>query len=138
MLAWLDSLSKPLKTLNGVFDSFRANTLYKLNFTSQIIYLEHFLNDQFDSVERRIFIDTTDDLGFKFIYQKAESKLKNAIFLASEGSPKKFFIKTFQEIVDTINFTVNVPTVVVFDEDIMRSKIDFYNQAGKIYTIITF
>jgi len=136
-LAWLDSLSRPLRTLNGVFSSFRNNTNYKLQFTSQVIYLEHYLNDQFDPVQRRIFITNINDIGLRFIYTLPEAEPRQPIYLKSEGETPIYMV-TAQEVLDTDNFIINVPISLVFNTNVFRAKVDFYNQAGKIYLIETF
>lgn len=136
-LAWLYSLQQPLKALNGVFVSFRNNINYRLQFTAQIIYLEHYLNDQFDQATRGIFIDNIEQVDFKFIFNNVE--LKPAIYLYnnSEAQPPVYFYQ-YTELLEGDTYIINVPVAVAFDELVMRSKVDFYNNAGKNYSIVTY
>jgi hypothetical protein len=136
-LAWLYSIQQPLKALNTIFVSFRTNTLYRLQFTAQIIYLEHYLNDQFDQVGRGIFIDNIEETDFTFTFNKIEEKPALYYYNDSEAQPAKYLYNT-QELLEGENYIVKVPVAVTFDELVMRSKIDFYNNAGKNYLIETY
>ena len=136
-LSWLYSLVEPIKELNIIFNSFRDNTLYNLQFTGQTIYLEHFLNDQFDPIGRGIYITTLDELDWIFHFQKAEAKPPFYYYNASEGMPF-IYLKNQTELLNEVNFIVNVPVAVVFDELFMRAKIDYYNHIGRIYEIVTY
>ena len=136
-LAWLYSLQQPLKALNNTFVSFRNNINYRLLFTAQIIYLEHYLNDQFDQATRGIFIATIEQTDFKFIYNNIELKPPVYLYNNSEAQPPVYFWN-WTELLKGDTYVVNVPVAVSYDELVMRSKIDFYNNAGKNYSIITY
>jgi len=136
-LAYIYALVKPLKDLNVIFNSYRTNTLYNLQFTSQTIYLEHFLNDQFDPIGRGIYIETLDELDFIFIFNLVESKPAYYLYNKAEAEPPIYF-KNNTELINEINFTIFVPVGVSFNSDVLSGKVDFYNQAGKNYTIQTY
>lgn len=136
-LDWLYCLVRPLKEINLSFASFVANKEYDLTFTSETNVLEMFLNDQFDSVNRGIFITNINEVDFQFIFNKVENKPSTHIFNKSEGEPP-FYLMTRNELLQSINFTINVPVAVVFNPIVMRERVDFYNQSGKNYNIITY
>jgi len=136
-LDWLYSLVRPLKEINLGFVSFVNNTEYNLTFTSETNVLERFLNDQFDPVSRGIFITNINEVDFQFVFNKVEAKPPLYIFNKSEAEPP-FYVMTRNELLQSINYTINVPVAVVFNPTIMRSRVDFYNQAGKNYNIITY
>jgi len=134
---WLYSLTRPLKEINLGFVSFVSNTEYNLTFTSETNVLERFLNDQFDPISRGIFITNINEVDFQFIFNKAENKPPVYIFNKSEAEPP-FYVLTRNELLQSINYTINVPVAVIFNPIIMRARVDFYNQSGKNYNIITF
>jgi hypothetical protein len=136
-LAWLYSLQQPLKALNTTFVSFRNNTNYRLQFTAQIIYLEHYLNDQFDQATRGIFINNIEQVDFRFLYNNIELKPALIIWNNSEAQPPEY-LYNYTELLEGDTYIVNVPVAVSFDELVMREKIDFYNNAGKNYSITTY
>ena len=129
-LDWLYSLLRPLKEINLDFTSFVSKTDYALTFTSETNVLERFLNDQFDPITRGIFISNIDEVDFQFIFNKIENKPPVYIFNKSEGEPP-FYVLTRDELLQSVNFIINVPIAVIFSPIIMRERVDFYNQAGK-------
>jgi hypothetical protein len=88
-------------------------------------------------VGRGIFIDTLNELDWIFLRNKAEAKPPFYLRNNAEAAPAVYF-KNYNELLNDNNFVVNVPVAVSFVENVMRAKIDFYNQAGKNYTIITY
>lgn len=136
-LSFLYSLVEAVGELNVVFNSFRDNTLYLLQFTSQIIYLEHYLNDQFDPIGRGIYITNLEELDWVFLYNFIEQKPPLFIFNKAEAATPVYF-KNFSELINENNFIINIPVAVTYVENVVRAKVDFYNQAGKNYTIVTY
>jgi hypothetical protein len=136
-IAWIYSLVRPLKESNNSFVSFANNIEYNLTFTSETNVLERFLNDQFDPVSRGIFITNINEVDFQFFFNKSEGKARTFIFNKSEGEPP-FYVYNKSELLQSVNFIINVPVSVVFDSAIMRERVQFYNQAGKNFTIITY
>jgi hypothetical protein len=60
--------------------SIRTTTLYDLSFTGQVIYLEKRLNDQWDAVNKGIYIDHPQIVLRDFIYNKVENKPKRYLY----------------------------------------------------------
>lgn len=141
-LNYLYALIKPLKEVNNFFEAFKSNKEYQIKFTSETNLLEHFLNDQFDTTLRRIYITTINEDEIKYIFTTAENKSPVYIFTKSLSEPPtvepEFYVFTKNEILTAINFIINVPASLVFDELYFRAKVDNYNQVGKNYTIKTF
>ena len=108
-----------------------------MNCSCVLLYLEHYLNDQFDQVGQGIFIENIEESDFTFIYQKIEQKPPTFYYNKSEAQPAKY-LYNFNELLEGDNYIVNVPAAIVFDPLLMRSKIDFYNNAGRNYSIVTY
>ena len=136
-LHWIYSLIRPLKEKNIEFVAFAANIEYDLTFTAETNVLEQFLNEQFAPLLGGIFITNIDEVDFQFIFNKVEAKPPVYIFNKSEGEPP-FYVFKKSELLQSINFIINVPLAVVFDPIVMRERVDFYNLVGKNYTIITY
>lgn len=78
-LSYLYSIGKALQSLNDRF--YGDNPLtdygsylywqYQLQFTGQTIYLEHYLNDNYDEAQRRIYIQNTAG-GRLYLFNKDE------------------------------------------------------------------
>ena len=134
-LDYIYSLIKPLKDVNVLFFAIVNKINYKLTYTSESNVLARFLNNEYSTTG--ISITNNNATDYLFIFNKSESKPKTYIFNKSEGEPKTY-VFTKDEHLNRPSFTVNVPISVTFVEAELRSKINTYNQVGKIYTITTY
>lgn len=118
------------------FLSYRDYANYLLYFNGQTIYLEHLLNDQFDSILRRIYIYNIPPAIIIYIYLKLETKPKY-IYQKIESIPisKQIFLKNNSEYTSNLDFIVKVPTGLSFNINLMKSWIERYKIAGKNYDI---
>lgn len=71
--AWLRFLMRPIKEIHAKFIAFKNREIYLSVHTSQKIYLEKILNDEFDLVDRGIYIGLISSIDKLFLYQHAES-----------------------------------------------------------------
>ena len=74
-------------------------------------------------------------LGYK--QEMVKEYFINYYYNNSEAQPPKYLYQ-FSELLEGDNYIVNVPIAVSFDPLVMGAKIDFYNNAGKQYSIITY
>jgi hypothetical protein len=133
-LDYLSAILKPLKSLHADFLSFVNTKKYELKFTGQIIYLEHLLNDTYDSTTRGIYIVDTANIDLTYWFNRGELTSFYYLRNRSEGQPPKY-LKNRIEYINHIHFIIKVPSGVSFVEVQMRTLIDKYLQAGKNYTI---
>lgn len=139
-LSYLKAALTPLQTNNSEMSAFVNSVWTKLSYTGQHLALEEFLNDTYDDTLRRIFIDE-NNITFETldIYKQGETDPSPiSIYLQSEVNPAPFSIYKQGEGLGGDNFTINIPAAVSFDEDTLRSMVDFYVIAGKNYNIVTF
>ena len=122
-LDYIYSLIKPLKDVNVLFFALVNKINYKLTYTSESNVLARFLNNEYSTTG--ISISNNNATDYLFVFNKSESKPKTYVF-------------TKEERLNRPSFTVNVPISVTFVEAELRSKINVYNQVGKIYTITTY
>ena len=131
MFAYLNSIIKPL-------DSLYVDTLYKMQHTCQVIYLEKMLNEYFAVVgydsqnheaTKVVFIDDAPKPPTKYIYLKQEIPPKEYLYLRTQYLTGD---------VDHIDFIVHIPSSFVFVEDKLKAIIDYYKLAGKKYKIEIF
>ena len=138
---WLRVLVKPIATLKNQFLDFRAESLYKLNHNSQIIYLEKVLNDAFDAETRKIYINNAQINEPVWFYEIADNK---PVFFYEIADNKPVYFREESELVgDGIDFTVFVPIQLKplqtqqLDDFLnqMRALIDYYKLYSKNYQI---
>ena len=139
-LSYLKSALAPLQTDNNEFFAYVSAVWTKLQYTGQHLALEEFLNDNYDDTLRRIFIDE-NNLTFERIdlYDDGEvDPTPLSLYDDGEIDPAPISLYDDGEGLGGDNFTVNIPVAIVFNEDILRSQLDFYVIAGKNYNIVTF
>lgn len=124
--------------LVGIYDRFYRfydDKRYELIFNGQVIYLEHLLNDQFDDVNRGIYIsDAPQQIDQVILFNKNENNEKTIIYNQSEGQPP-VIIYNRAETFTWSGFIVNIPTSVNYNEDRLRAYLNKYKLASKNYSL---
>lgn len=137
MLDYLASAAKAIKDVNINFVALRDAVLLKLSFTGQTIYLEKLLNDNYDPVLRRIYIDNTNIQNYIYWRNVIESAPPFYLFNDSEVSAP-VYLSNYSEVEASIHFIVNIPVAVTFDPIDVNADVRRYAQAGKTWIIETF
>jgi hypothetical protein len=129
-----------LKLINQVYYSWynwRIENLYKLEHTGQICSLRGSLNDEFDKLQRRIYIGNGQQKPTTYIYTEAEAQ---DVFTNTESESKQgtMYVYTEAETADTgLDFIVYVPFEILNREIYaLKAHIEFYKAGGKRYAII--
>lgn len=136
-LEWIKSLVSPIQWLNEAFVQFVNKSIYRLNISGQVIYLEHLLNDSLDNEERRIFIGDGDLVLPPYLYAKVDNKPTSLWLKSEEENPLYLYTKQDYLIGQTL-FIIYVPIEIPISielEAIIRSLVDPYRMAGALYTI---
>lgn len=125
----------PIDKMKTDFYTFFNAKKYELNFNGQVIYLEHLLNDKFDSSLRRIYIDDLEQLPEYYLSNQEESNEINYLFNQSEGETPTYIYN--QEEYDLDNdFTIYMPSGLVFDEMYLKALVNQYKTASKRFNIV--
>lgn len=135
---WIYSLLNPLIQLKDNYNLWRRRRFYLINITSQVIRLEGFLNDEFDSIQRRIWIE-----HFPGSFSGAFIALRQEVIpflqtpLSTETNPliEAPYIGTHADAQFSISFVVNVPTALQNRESQIIAALENYKLAGKIFEI---
>ena len=134
-LAFINVIANVMKGINNQFLTFISDTNYKLTITNQKIYLEHYLNDLYDPVLKRIFIQNLELQSHIYHYTALENKL---IYEYTNAENMPYYLKTNAEQNSQYNYTIWVPNDITYDENQLKSYVNKYNPVGKIYQIQTF
>lgn len=135
--AFLYALIKPLKDVNSTFSGFKDGIDYELRFNGQTIYLEHILNDKYDSILKRIYIEDTSAIDYTYLFNEVEAREKFYLRNLSEATPP-IYLENITEQVNQTHFKVKVPSTITFSTPEMEALVDKYRKAGTNYTIETF
>lgn len=132
-IGFLFAFIAPLIDTYILFLAARKQNLIRMKFNYQVCSLEYRLNDAFDSIERRIKIESAEQFDDVFLYTKAEDdQYFNKTKWLSTDNP--IYIRTHAELYTMFDFIVKIP-----DTDInifqLKAEIDFYKLPSKQYKI---
>lgn len=126
VVAWLRMLAMPMHKLLYDFQQARQFDLYNLAHNSQVCYLRKALDDEFDSLLRRIHIEDGKQNARIYIYPRSANKpLYLKIFLYQRGS----------YIDGGVDFVVVLPRDLEYDKYKLEALVNLYKLAGKRWTI---
>lgn len=156
-LAFVKVLLKGFKTLYNRFICARAETLYKLKFNAQVMYLEKLLNEQFNNglpsytgnIPTGIYISKPLN-NIKPPVLRRKDELRPRLVLWSKTDPafnpvlhKRIVMRSKAEYITNIKFIVNVP-IACFDvttdtQQLIKMKgwINYYNDISN-YSIVNY
>lgn len=135
VLGLLKAAMSGVQYVNDLFYAFYQRKKYEVIFTGQIIYMKRYLNDQFDDVSRRIYIQTNVGNISPFIYRFAET-LSPYFYRQSEGDGE--YIQRAGEVISITDFTVYIPVSLSYDSNQFNAAIAKYKLEDKTYTIQTY
>lgn len=126
-LAWIRVLHFPLIEIVDKFNFNRNENLYNLAHNGQVCYLRGALNDRFDPSQRRIRITDGNRYKREYIYTDGEQKPR---YLGT------IYLRDDADYGDTgVDFIVEVPRGLTYNQFEMKYFIDFYKLASKRYKI---
>ena len=127
VVAWLRALAIPLHKLLYDFQQARESDLYNLAHNSQVCYLRKALDDEFDSLLRRIHIEYGKQNARIYIYPRSANKplYLGKIFLYQRGS----------YIDGGVDFVVVLPQDLEYDRYKLEALVNFYKLAGKRWNV---
>lgn len=141
MVAWLKCLVSPIQLLHQYFLEFRLDAIYKVEHTPQVYSMELVLNEEFDPVEKRIYI--TDGEYFEQLYLFSPQEQQPIyVFEQSESQPVYVYAQNDPE-ATSVDFNVVLPLtfqnaflVGTNERNKLEALINFYRLPDKTYKII--
>jgi hypothetical protein len=125
----------PIDRMKSDFYTFFNAKKYELSFNGQVCSLEQLLNNEFDSNLRRIYIDDLEQLPEYYLFNKEENNEVKYLFNESEGETPTYLYN--QEEYDLDNdFTIYIPSGLVFDELYFKALVNQYKTASKRFNIV--
>ena len=138
-LQYIYAIANVLKDVNIEFNTFSDAINFTIRFNSQTIYLEEYLNRVYDPSLKRIFINTVATADTNYLYRFEEARTAAIVIRnRSEGFTANNFLRRREERAVDIDYTINIPVSITFDNNEVSSRVDIFNAAGKRYTILTF
>ena len=134
---WLWALLAPLRRLGNQLIAFREAIREEISRNGQEINLEKILNDRFDPLLRRIYIEDEQVTTPETVWLINENQVDPTLWLISEIPPGVTLpLKTIEEHGQLGGFIVWLPTGLVFDLAAMEAILNKYKLAGLHYKIM--
>lgn len=118
---WVSVLIGYCSLRQAELKAYRRDNLYLLQFSPSKIYLEHFLNDLFDNMNRGIFISNTEFINPDYRYNLIEDRV-TYIFNSDEAASPLVYLYNKDQIDNQAGFIIFIPSSIVLS-DVMRLKI---------------
>jgi hypothetical protein len=135
--AFLRVLLLPFQFVGDVLEAYLLEKRNKLRYDGRVIYLEHVLNNQFDNVERRIYITdaTLSNTNPPVLYRKSEGQPSVVLYRKGEQLPSIRLYRNSE--ISTLDFTIFVPSAVLnsITKHQIRVLVNYYKIAGKRFDI---
>ncbi|MBL7813400.1 MAG: hypothetical protein JNL70_00240 [Saprospiraceae bacterium] len=135
------ALLSALQTVQTNLEAFILAKRYELSFNGQVIYLEHRLNDGFDSTLRRIYIGDAEPNNVQPSIVTNRSEGQPTIIVRNRGEVSTVTVSVYNtaELQAQYDFIVFVPTSIYTSyQNELRAIVNYYRVAGKIWTFQTF
>jgi|GEM_PF-195368 hypothetical protein len=141
MLAWLNSLVYPIQLLHAQFLEYRLDAIYRIEHTPQVYAIEKVLNEEFDDVLHRIYIEDGEYTEQLYFFTPDE-ELPVYIFGPNENNPVYFFGEN-DAANTSVDFIVHLPLsyqgffeIGSNNRNKLDSLINYYRLPDKTYQII--
>lgn len=141
LLPYLRSMITPVQDISTDLLTLQQNTIEFLNYNGQHKVLEEYLNNTYDVVLRRIYltennIGSLDELQIGLTDDTIISKIQ--IALSGESVTIPVAIGLSNESLQGFNFTVNIPSGIVYDPIVITAQLRNYVEASKNFNFVIF
>lgn len=147
-LGLLKSIVTPLKYVNDSLLYLRTETAFALAFNAQIIYLEKYLNEVYPNpgtYPNNIHILDGANVSFDYVWNFAELQQNLILYNYVENSQPVYLQNSAEQTGSfATSYLIRIPTFCqtandykgqLFNEQKFKKRVNFYNLAGKTYSI---
>ncbi|MBI1837793.1 MAG: hypothetical protein HYR91_11075 [Flavobacteriia bacterium] len=135
IIAFIEVIHSTMNLIFISFYNFFDSVKYDLSFNGQVISLEELLNNKYDPITRGIYIDDTLDQQNTYLYNKNEENEHTYLFNKEEIDFEHTYLFNKEELDSIMDFTIFIPSSVVFTEIQLRKIVDKYKLPSKQYLI---
>lgn len=135
IMAIIQIIAGPIENVNSNLITFYNVIKYRLIWNGQVIMLEHFLNDQYDPVNRQIYIEDAVSPEPIFIFNQIEQNEDSFAFNNAENE-QPLYLYNVQE-TNQSRFIIHFPFGVTYNEDIVRAQLKRYVLPTMYYQIVS-
>lgn len=145
-IAWVKVYMHLIKDMMTSFTSYRTAQLFLIAHNSQVISLEHILNNRFNPDKNLydgnyegngIYITDSDDPNTVYLYNKSEGKDKRYLYNKSESMPKLYLYNKSERSI-WAGFIIMIPAAFNASENEIKALVIRLKLAGKNFTIKTY
>lgn len=132
VLSWINTLTSPLTRLEGDFEAFRSETDEELKWNGQTISLRTVLVQKFGL--GITITNSNNPIAPLYMFSAKDRKNESFYGPADSRNPAMHEPKAYD--LDSVDFTVNVPIGIVFDEAQMKAVIRAHKLYSKTFKIV--
>lgn len=141
LLAYIRSIMGSIQILSDKLFALQQETVEYLQYNGQHKVLEEYLNNIYDIVQRRIYITENDIAQLEPVAIGLSGEVvQNEVVIGLVGDTitTPISLALSNEILESNNFTVNIPIAIVYDANVITAQLRNYVLAGKNFNIITY
>jgi len=141
LVSYIKCIYAPIQTLGTTLNDYNDEIIDFLNYTGQHLSLEEYLNDVYDITLRRITITENDIGGIDpIVIGLTSDTISNPveIGLSDDSVTVPLTISLSGEAIISNNFTINMPTSIVYNVNVLEAQMRNYIEASMNYNVQTF
>ncbi len=132
VMAYVESGATALEATKADLNAYKNNIENELRYNSQVCYLRGYLNDSYDSTQRRILIENVEAVPFLIFYRRAE-EMPVMMDKRSENNP--VLVNRRDVIIYNNAFNVIVPADLQDKEEMIIESVNKYRLVTKMFNI---
>lgn len=135
ILKYLFALIEPLNIGFSQFKQFRLQQIYESEINGQTIKLERALNDEFDSVLRRIYITDGSTFDPPVFYEEWKPDKVEFYIEGNTDNPIFYSFENIDNII-TFNFFVHLSSDIWADRLRIKALVNKYKVFGRTFEVV--
>lgn len=138
ILAFYSPIIQTIQTTQNANQSIFDAAKYRLQFNELKIYVEHYLNDRHDAINRGIYIKDVEQDENLYVFNSNENNEPLYLWNVGDVDEEPVYLYNQNEIENLIDFTVYVPLALDYDLYQLKADVEHFKLPGMKYQIITY
>jgi hypothetical protein len=130
----IEALDSIKNNNQAVFDAAK----YRLQFNELKIYLEHYLNDRHDSINRGIYIEDVEQDENLYVFNSSENNEPLYLWNSDDPDAEPVYLYNQNEIENLTDFVVYVPFGLTYNVHQLTADVNHFKLPGMKFQILTY
>lgn len=138
VLAFFRPIIEALDTIKNNNQAVFDDAKYRLQFNELKIYIEHYINDRHDSINRGIFIEDVEQDENLFVFNKSENNEPFYLWNTDDPDAEPVYLYNRNEIENLTDFIVYVPLGLTYNVHQLTADVNHFKLPGMKFQILTY